>query len=539
MNRITWSVIALVAAVAPLLELPLAAQITGRMRPLPIVSDTSRKTLSRIQPGPPPTGLAVTGTPAKAFVSWQPAPNAVSYSVDRWLKALPNCCRNAVSGLTTTTWTDENGMLQWSGIYVFALSVTYADGSVGSAQLEWTRPEPSNPGTFTATQAGAGTVRLDWSAVPDATYYLLWGPGLADGTKATGTSHTVSNVPNGIHRYTVAAYFEPGPVSTESSMWPQASVTVAPVQQPTFALAKPSPIVVRRGLGSIAVTANITRVAGFSGPVSLSFTGLPQGVVAGPATIPAGQTSAQIALTATLAADYGNRTITLVADGGTVRQSANYTLLVFRETGAFAKASFAVTTPPQSAVSASGAVRVNAHLGSALGLPSAFGAVFDPVGGVGPIGQPIPFNHGQTNVQGQAFGGAGFCAGPIGAFVISGSGPGVSIPSSAQYLVSVFELTNPSVVGTADVAAFRSANPPYYFEPAVYFSKDCSLALAVGAHPLGPENNLAQVIDLKTGRVINSIEFSAPLFSASVVDAGTRQQIAFMSGGVTQNFNLP
>jgi len=95
------------------------------------------------------------------------------------------------------------------------------------------------------------------------------------------------------------------------------------------------------------------------------------------------------------------------------------------------------------------------------------------------------------------------------------------------------------VLGQADVAAFRSTNPPYYFEPAVYFSPDCSLALAVGAHPLGPENNVAQVIDLKSGRVIHNIEFSAPFFSASVVDGGTRQRIDFISGGQTQQVNLP
>jgi len=143
-------------------------------------------------------------------------------------------------------------------------------------------------------------------------------------------------------------------------------------------------------------------------------------------------------------------------------------------------------------------------------------------------------------VQNQAFGGAGFCGGswPAG-FVIAGKGPGVTAAASAQYVVSVFEFTNPSAVGQADVAAFRSSGTLYYFEPALYFSPDCTLAIAVGAHPVGPANNLAQVIDLKSSRVVNSVEFGAPSFTASVVDAGTRQRIEFTSGGQTQNVNLP
>ena len=220
--------------------------------------------------------------------------------------------------------------------------------------------------------------------------------------------------------------------------------------------------------------------------------------------------------------------------------TTTFKLQVFHATGPFAKASLAVTTPPQTAVSASSVVRVTARVGADEGLPSAFAAVYERTGGgVGRLGQPIPFNHGQTNVQNQAFGGAGFCGGSLAGFVIAGKGPGVTAPTSAQYVASVLEFTNPSGVGQADVAAFRSSGTLYYFEPAVYFSPDCTLAIAVGAHPTGPANNLAQVIELKTSRVINSVEFSAPSFTASVVDAGARQRIEFTSGGQTQNVNLP
>jgi hypothetical protein len=272
----------------------------------------------------------------------------------------------------------------------------------------------------------------------------------------------------------------------------------------------------------------------------LSVSNLPTGVAAGPATIAGGATTAQMALTATAAADYGDRTVTLQAQAGGVTRTTTFTLRVFHATGPFGKASFAITTPPQTATSPNGVVRVKALTGTAAALPSAFAAAYEYASGTGPLGQPIPFNHGQTNMPNSAFGGAGFCGGSTAGFVISGRGMGVVIPASAQFLVSVLEFTNPSVVGQANVAAFRSSGTAmYYFEPAVYFNSDCTLALAVGAHPLGPANNMAEVINLKSASVVGSIEFNAPTFSASVVDAGSGQRVQFVSGGQTQNINLP
>jgi hypothetical protein len=319
------------------------------------------------------------------------------------------------------------------------------------------------------------------------------------------------------------------PISTTSSF-----TVTAPT--PTFTVSSAGALALRRNGGSANLTATISPVGGFSAPVTLSALNPPPGVVAGTTTIPAGSTTGQLALTATAGADYGDRTVTLEARGGGVVARTTFTLRVFHATGSFAKASFAVTTPPGTATAPNNTVRLTARLGTDEGLPSAFAAVYERQGGVGRLGQPVPFNHGQTNVQGQAFGGAGFCAGSTAGFVIAGKGPGVVAPASAQYVASVLEFTNPSVVGQADVAAFRSL---YYFEPSIYFNSDCTLALVVGAHPIGPANNLAQVIELKSSRVINSIEFSAPSFTASVVDAGTGQRIEFTSGGQTQNVNLP
>jgi hypothetical protein len=153
----------------------------------------------------------------------------VSYGIERWLTTNPTCCRNAATDLTTTSWEDKNGMLQWSGVYTYALTVTYGDGSVGTARLDWTRPEPENPATLTATQKGEGVVELAWPAVPSASYYVLFGPGLGGGAKATGMSHVVANVPAGPQEFSVAAYYEPGPVSTVGGSFTKARVTVKSV----------------------------------------------------------------------------------------------------------------------------------------------------------------------------------------------------------------------------------------------------------------------------------------------------------------------
>jgi hypothetical protein len=307
---------------------------------------------------------------------------------------------------------------------------------------------------------------------------------------------------------------------------------------PSFTLSPDPSLVLRRGGGSAPLTASIIPTGGFVGPVTLSVPNPPQGIVAGTTTLPAGTTTGQVALTATHGSDYGDRTVTLEAKSGGIVATTTFTLRVFHAEGPFTRASFAVTTPPQTMLSSTGVVRVTARLGTDEGLPSAFAAVFERHAGVGRLGQPIPFNHGSTNPN-QPFGGAGFCAGSLAGFVISGKGPGVVAPASAQYVASVLEFTNPLAVGEANVTSFRnSGTTPYYFEPAVYFSPDCSLAIAVGAHPTGPEDNEAQVIDLKSSRVVGALEFSAASFAASVDDAGTGQRVELTAGGQSQNVNL-
>ncbi len=207
------------------------AQTAGRLaRPggavMTPTAPSGSTTLSLIPAGPAPVGLSVSGTPAAASVAWQAMPNATSYSISRWLKNDPTVCRGSSGSLTSLQWSDGVGAAGCAGTFVYSLSASYADGSVGTAQVEWTSPLPTNPASLTGTVKGDGIVELTWPAVAGASYYLLWGPGLANGTQANGTTYTVQGVPAGPQEFTVGAYFLPGPVSTVATAFTKGRVTV-------------------------------------------------------------------------------------------------------------------------------------------------------------------------------------------------------------------------------------------------------------------------------------------------------------------------
>src|SRR5262245_54418390 len=103
-------------------------------QPLP-PSDTDTPLIG-LPSGAPPAGVTVTGTPAKAHVSWLPAANASAYYVERWNQADPNCCRAASGQLPadTTGWDD---LLQSSGTWVYRVGVKYANRRVGSLDVTY------------------------------------------------------------------------------------------------------------------------------------------------------------------------------------------------------------------------------------------------------------------------------------------------------------------------------------------------------------------------------------------------------------------
>jgi hypothetical protein len=175
--------------------------------------------------GPPPAGLAVNGTPASGTVTWQPASEAASFTVTRWLQTKPDCCRVSSPTLTTPVWSDTT--LQWAGTYVYRVYTNYPDGREGFADVTFTRPEPKDPAGFTATQTGEGEVELAWQAVPGVTTYFVGGPGAGqEGLKVKGTKTTLTGVPNGAQQWTVASWYEPGGLLVNGQFWPKASLNV-------------------------------------------------------------------------------------------------------------------------------------------------------------------------------------------------------------------------------------------------------------------------------------------------------------------------
>lgn len=225
--------------------------------PLPSETGTPREAPTA---GPPPAGVTVTGTLTLAHVTWGFS-GASSYSVQRWMQNNPKCCRASSSplGARETAWDDP---LPSTGTYVYRVTAIYADGRQGFVDVNYVS-EPTNPAVLTATWLAAfwqvavvgfgqqvpwwrHHVRLDWSKVPGAAYYVLSGPGLPFGglqlnttvSNSVETHHTTKEVTTaqvpggaeswaaGMNTWTVAAYFLPGPVSTAPASFPKASLAL-------------------------------------------------------------------------------------------------------------------------------------------------------------------------------------------------------------------------------------------------------------------------------------------------------------------------
>ena len=174
------------------------------------VTRTLRAYIPPVGPAPQNIGFDASGTYGViAKVVWSPAPNAVSYVVTRWLLEDPACC-NATSGpLTTTTWTDT-GLLK-KGTYMFAISVNYADGSIGTGQVGVIAGDVRNPSPITAQDLGPGRVRLTWNnAIPGTSGAMISGPGFPTPKVGSGGYVDTPFLPPGTHTWTVASIYSGG-----------------------------------------------------------------------------------------------------------------------------------------------------------------------------------------------------------------------------------------------------------------------------------------------------------------------------------------
>ena len=248
---------------APLQPAPSALTVTQaagpvsapQPAPVPIATGTPR---GAPQPGPAPTGVTVTGTPALAHVTWGFV-GASSYSVQRWMQSDPTCCRASSPqlGARETGWDDP---LPSAGTYVYRVTANYADGRQGFVDVSYLRPEPTNPAVLTVTKLAfwkepkgftpgywVTNVKLEWTKVAGAAYYVLWGPLLPTTGKQwnttvsndVGTHQTWVNSTDaliggaaplawGVQTWTVAAFFLPGPVSTVPASFTKGSLDLQP-----------------------------------------------------------------------------------------------------------------------------------------------------------------------------------------------------------------------------------------------------------------------------------------------------------------------
>ena len=302
------------------------------------------------------------------------------------------------------------------------------------------------------------------------------------------------------------------------------SFTLTPKPTPTgsFAMSmNPSAIVVERGKSNTA-TLTVTRSAPFTGAVAVTSSALPTGVTATVAPAPVTGTSATVTVSATAGAATGATTLTLTGTAtGIPSTTASLAITIGRETGAFQEASPTPysSTLPSSVNALAGGFRVDISNG-APSLPQPRKAQF--FRGTQTVGNEIGFTLGPNS----SLGGAGFCnntspAAIARGVVLSGALPGFA----SQNVAMILNLTinaPPLVQIPADMTVQQSSGALVTFQPRVFFSPDCTLALVAGANKLGPSKHILRVFDLATGNPIGSeVSFETATFSALVRNATT------------------
>jgi hypothetical protein len=296
---------------------------------------------------------------------------------------------------------------------------------------------------------------------------------------------------------------------------------------------------------SATVTVTIVRTPPFTGPVSVSFAASPpaSGLTAASASIAAGATSAPLTFSASGVATLGNVSGTLTASGlGIMAVPRTVSLRVGRTTGAFSEAGPTPysSTLPSTATSVSGTYKVQIATG-APGLPQPRKATFFK--GTTQLGSDIGFTLGPVST----LGGAGFCRDAQGltpgrGVVLSGALPGFS----SQNVFTFVDLDGAAhAMHEVPADMQSSAGTPHVFQPRVYFSPDCSVAMVVGVSTLGPLKNVLHLIDLTTGSSLGSeLNFDTNIYSATLTTVGSAQRVVVVTDtgtatAQTMNANVP
>lgn len=308
--------------------------------------------------------------------------------------------------------------------------------------------------------------------------------------------------------------------------------------------ALPSALLIGRGK-AVTVPITISRTAPFSGSVAVTASGLPNGVTQAPLTISQGSTTGTLTLNAvsTTAISFGSSNLTIKAadatSSGASPDSKPLKLLVSRDTGAFVEAN---PTPYTNGSANSTVASLSATFSAVLSAgPPAVSqtrkAVF--LKGTQTLSQPVGFDFGPNSNMG----GAGFCAdsGTPTPFtqgvVMTGNTGGFSADN--EFIV-IDLLNHPNIQHAFPVEATKTNTPAYFFEPRIFFSHDCTLAIVAGSNKIGPSNNQLQFIDLLTGNPFHSeIPMNANTFTATVTIINSQPTVQVTVDGTTTSINIP
>jgi hypothetical protein len=188
-----------------------------------------------LTPGPQPQFTSISGGPAVTTIDWRPSGGTVPiramfYSLQRWNASDLTCCNAQWDGLQTNLLFDEGA--PWPGKYMYRLTAFYSNGSAGAVDYPHSPPPPVNPASFHGTLAN-GVVTLNWTAVPNASWYQLSGPQIPNGSiqvAPTSTFFVVRNLPAGTHTWRIGTFYSsqnaPAAVSGPPAQFPVATVIV-------------------------------------------------------------------------------------------------------------------------------------------------------------------------------------------------------------------------------------------------------------------------------------------------------------------------
>ncbi|MFI4941790.1 MAG: hypothetical protein ACHP85_00910 [Burkholderiales bacterium] len=355
-----------------------------------------------------------------------------------------------------------------------------------------------------------------------------------DGTAITptftsATKSVVANIITGLGSHTLLVSGDLAAKGTIGSYSATSTFTVAPLPPPTggFSLsANPTDLLIERGK-SATTTVTVTRSAPFTGAVTVGLSSPPTGITAPSVTVPAGATTAMLTISAAATALHGKPMVGVLGTATGVSSAGTpLRITVGRETGAFAEATPSpyLSSLPSSKTALAGAFRVDIATGAPT-LPQPRKASFFRAAQA--VGGEIGFTLGPvSNV-----GGAGFCANTLPVAITRGVVLSGALPGRAsQNVVTFLDLTvNAPVLMEVptDMNVQQTATGPFIlFQPRVYFSRDCTLALVAGANKLGPTRHILVVYDLASGQPIGAeLPFETSIFSALVRTNGTKQEV--------------